>query len=142
MVHLFGSLIESARKETFSQAPAELRGPPRDRWIVEVNEPKGFSSDDAAALKAFLPKCHDVVRVAYAHESVLIARQFVIIGTTNKTEGYLRYAIENLRFWPVRIQRFDLGRLRADRDQLWAEAAEAEALGESILLEDTETGKL
>jgi predicted P-loop ATPase len=139
LVHLFGSLKESARKETFSQASVELRGPPLDRWIVEVNELKGVSSDDAAALKAFLPNCHDVVRAAYARESVRIARQFVIIGTTDKMEGYLREVPE---FWPVRIQRFDLVRLRADRDQLWAEAAEAEAIGESILLEDTETGKL
>src|SRR5262249_23316898 len=39
------------------------------------------------------------------------------------------------RFWPVRIVEFDIGRLRADRDQLWAEAAHCEAAGASIRLD-------
>jgi len=73
--------------------------------------------------------------MAYGHKNTRVPRQFVIIGTTNETDGYLRDATGNRRFWPVRIQRFDLPRLRADRDQLWAEAAEAERLGESIRLD-------
>jgi predicted P-loop ATPase len=73
--------------------------------------------------------------MAYGHKNHRVARQFVIVGTTNETDGYLRDATGNRRFWPVRVQRFDLARLRADRDQLWAEAAEAEALGESIRLD-------
>jgi len=36
------------------------------------------------------------------------------------------------RFLWVRVQRFDLERLRINRDQLWAEAAAAEAAGEAI----------
>lgn len=105
------------------------------KWIVEAGELKGMGRSDVAALKACLSRQRDEARMAYGHKNVRVARQFVIIGTTNETEGYLRDATGNRRFWPVRVQRFNLERLRADRDQLWAEAAEAEALGESIRLD-------
>jgi hypothetical protein len=104
------------------------------KWIVEAGELKGMGRSDINALKACLSRQRDEARMAYGHKNTRVARQFVIIGTTNETDGYLRDATGNRRFWPVRVQRFDLARLRADRDQLWAEAAEAEALGESIRL--------
>jgi hypothetical protein len=105
------------------------------KWIVEAGELKGMGKSDINTLKACLSRQRDEARMAYGHKNMRVPRQFVIIGTTNETDGYLRDATGNRRFWPVRVQRFDLARLRADRDQLWAEAAEAEALGESIRLD-------
>jgi hypothetical protein len=105
------------------------------KWIVEAGELKGMGKGDVAALKACLSRQRDEARMAYGHKSMRVPRQFVIIGTTNETDGYLRDSTGNRRFWPVRVQRFNLEKLRADRDQLWAEAAEAEALGESIRLD-------
>jgi len=105
------------------------------KWIVEAGELKGMGKSDVNSLKQCLSRQRDEARMAYGHKNSRVARQFVIIGTTNETEGYLRDGTGNRRFWPVRVQRFDLPRLRADRDQLWAEAAEAEALGESIRLD-------
>lgn len=105
------------------------------KWIVEAGELKGMGKGDVAALKACLSRQRDEARMAYGHKSMRVPRQFVIIGTTNETDGYLRDSTGNRRFWPVRVQRFSLEKLRADRDQLWAEAAEAEALGESIRLD-------
>jgi predicted P-loop ATPase len=105
------------------------------KWIVEAGELKGMGKSDVAALKACLSRQRDEARMAYGHKSMRVPRQFVIIGTTNETDGYLRDSTGNRRFWPVRVQRFNLEKLRADRDQLWAEAAEAEALGESIRLD-------
>jgi len=64
-----------------------------------------------------------------------VQRPFVIIGTTNVTEGPFIEATGNRRFWPIRVQHFALERLRADCDQLWAEAAEVEALGKSIRID-------
>jgi hypothetical protein len=104
------------------------------KWIIEAPELKGMGRSDINALKACLSRQYDEARMAYGHKNTRVARQFVIIGTTNETD-YLRDGTGNRRFWPVRVQRFDLARLRADRDQLWAEAAEAEALGESIRLD-------
>ncbi len=100
------------------------------KWIVEVSELESMED-----LKAVLSRQWDAARMAYQHKQTRVPRQFVLIGTTNATEGYLRDATGNRRFWPVRVQRFNLERLRADRDQLWAEAAKVEMLGVSLHLE-------
>jgi predicted P-loop ATPase len=105
------------------------------KWIVEAGELKGMGKSDVAALKACLSRQRDEARLAYGYKSTRVPRQFVLIGSTNETAGYFRDETGNRRFWPVRVLLFDLDKLRADRDQLWAEAAEAEALGESIRLD-------
>ncbi|HTR54985.1 MAG TPA: virulence-associated E family protein [Kofleriaceae bacterium] len=105
------------------------------KWIIEAGELKGMGKGDIAALKAYLSRQRDEARMSYDHKNTVAPREFVIIGTTNERDGYLRDATGNRRFWPVRVQRFDLARLQDERDQIWAEAAEAERLGESIRLD-------
>jgi hypothetical protein len=105
------------------------------KWIVEAGELKGMSRSDVASLKACLSRQIDEARLSYDRKPTIQARQFVIVGTTNETDGYLRDPTGNRRFWPVRVKQFDLERLRRDRDQLWAEAVVAEAAGESIRLD-------
>lgn len=103
------------------------------KWIVEMSEIEGMGQGDVAALKAFLSARVDVgTRPAYQREAPKVPRHFVIVGTTSAAE-YLKDSTGNRRFWPVHVSRsFDLDRLRADRDQLWAEAAAAEAKDEPI----------
>lgn len=72
-------------------------------------------------------------RLAYAKSVSEVPRQFTIWGTTNDSE-YLADPTGNRRFWPLRVGRIDLEQLRADVDQLWAEAAAIEALGQPLLL--------
>jgi predicted P-loop ATPase len=103
------------------------------RWIVEAAELKGIRKGDVEHLKAFLSRRIDRARMSYGRLVTEVPRQCVIIGTTN-SERYLRDSTGNRRFWPVRIERFNLAELRRNRDQLWAEAARAEATGESIRL--------
>jgi Virulence-associated protein E len=104
------------------------------RWIVEAAELKGIRKGDVEHLKAFLSRRIDRARMSYGRLVTEVPRQCVIIGTTN-SERYLRDSTGNRRFWPVRVERFDLAALRRDRDLLWAEAAHAEARGESIRLD-------
>jgi predicted P-loop ATPase len=104
------------------------------RWIVEAAELAGMRKGEVETLKAFLSRRVDRGRLSYARLPTEARRQCVIIGTTN-TERYLRDNTGNRRFWPVRIKRFNLATLQRDRDLLWAEAAQAEAAGESIRLD-------
>lgn len=107
------------------------------KWIVEAGELKGMSKGDVAALKGFLSRRVDEARMSYGRKKTVMPRQCVIIGTTNETNGYLKDTTGNRRFWPVKIDSFDVASLRRDRDQLWAEAVAAEAAGESIRLDPT-----
>jgi hypothetical protein len=103
------------------------------RWIVEAAELKGMRRGDVEHLKSLLSRQEDRARLAYGRFPSSVPRQCVIVGTTN-SDKYLRDATGNRRFWPVRVGRVELRQLRADRDQLWAEAAHHEALGASIRL--------
>ncbi len=104
------------------------------RWIVEAAELKGMRKGEVEHLKAFLSRQIDRARMAYARVPKEVPRQCVIAGTTN-SEQFLRDTTDNRRFWPVEVGQFDAEALRADRDQLWAEAAKREAAGESIRLD-------
>lgn len=96
------------------------------KWIVEAGELKGMSNRDANALKAYLSSTADEARMSYARETQRLPRQFIIIGTTNDTQ-YLKDHTGDRRYWPVRVGVFNVEKLLAMRDQLWAEASYLEA---------------
>lgn len=105
------------------------------KWIIEASEMHGHRGRETEQLKAFLSRQTDgPVRLAYGRESTTVPRQFVLVGTTNTRVGYLKDATGSRRIWPVRVTKFDIGALKRDRDQLWAEAASREAAGASIRL--------
>jgi predicted P-loop ATPase len=104
------------------------------KWIIEVADMHGLHKSKVDLLKAMLSRDTDRSRLSYGHYAVERPRQWINIGTTNLLTNYLKDQTGNRRFWPVRVQRFDLDSLRRDRDQLWAEAVVREAAGESIRL--------
>lgn len=106
----------------------------RGHWIVEAGELSGMKRGDIEHLKAMLSRRRDQARMAFGRLVSEAPRECVMVGTTNDEE-YLKDQTGNRRFWPVRVGTFDLDRLLADRDQLWAEAAAMEAKGESIRLD-------
>jgi hypothetical protein len=100
------------------------------KWIVEAGELNGISKKDHNSLKQYLSSTHDEARMSYARETQRLPRQFIIIGTTNDTQ-YLRDHTGDRRFWPVRVNIFNVAALLAIRDQLWAEANYLEAANPS-----------
>jgi hypothetical protein len=107
----------------------------RGKWIIEAADLSGMYKSQVEHLKGMLSRQIDgPVRMAYGRLSEERARQFIIIGTTN-SHTYLKDVTGNRRFWPVRVDRFDVPWVRANRDQLWAEARYRENMGESIRLD-------
>lgn len=104
-----------------------------NHWFIEAGELASMAKSEVTELKRFLSATKDKARLAYGRFPTELQRQCIIIGTTNE-ETYLRDTTGNRRFWPVRVQNFDLDGLRATVPLLWAEAAAAEAASESIRL--------
>jgi predicted P-loop ATPase len=104
------------------------------KWLVEVGEvEKLFRKNEAAELKSYLSRRIDTIRRPFGRVAEDLPRRFILIGTTN-SEAYLNDPTGNRRFWPVKISKFDLDALKAERDQLWAEAVAAYCAGESLVL--------
>jgi len=106
----------------------------RGRWIVEAAELNGMRKGEVEHVKSVLSRQVDRARMAYGRMTLELPRQCVFFGTTN-ADKYLKDSTGNRRFWPVATGTFDIEGLRAVRDQLWAEAAAAEADGEGIRLD-------
>ena len=104
------------------------------KWIVEAAELAGMRGSQVEHLKRLLSAFEDgPCRMAYARLPISRRRQFIIIGTTND-HAYLKDPTGGRRFWPVRVDRFNIEALRKVRDQLWAEAAFRESRGDDIRL--------
>ena len=114
----------------------------RGHLILEAAELNGMRKGDVDSLKSFLSRQVDKARLSYGRLTSEVPRQWVPVGTLNpEGVGYLKDPTGNRRFWPVKVKVFDLDALRRDRDQLWAEAAELEAKGESIRLDPSLWGE-
>lgn len=97
-------------------------------WIVELAELASFKQ--AEKLKAFLSQREDLFRRPYGRTTEHFPRHCVFAGTTNASD-YLQDDTGNRRYWPVRTtKQADINALKAERDQLWAEAVHAYKKGE------------
>ena len=109
-------------------------------WIIEMAElAKLKRADDIESIKSFISTYEDTYRPAYGRRVQTIPRCSVFCGTSNPSE-VLSDPTGNVRFWPVKVcDEIDLATLRADRDQLWAEAVVRYKAGEKWWIEDKAT---
>lgn len=103
------------------------------KWIVECADLVGMRSTRVEQTKAMLSRGTDNARMSYDRMTSERKREFTTIATTN-SHVYLKDSTGNRRFWPVRVNQFDLELIQSIRDQLWAEAVVREKNGESIRL--------
>lgn len=103
------------------------------RWFIEMAEMEQLRKVDEDALKAFITRKTDRVRLAYGRATGEYPRQSIFIATKNPgPDGtYLKDATGNRRWWPVRCEpkmndlgQIDFRGLQAVRNQLFAEAME------------------
>jgi hypothetical protein len=102
-------------------------------WLYEIADLAGMSKADVDKTKAFASRTSDRSRPAYGRHRVDQPRRCVFFATTNN-DTYLKSQTGNRRFWPVQTSKIDIAALRADRDQLWAEAAHIEATEVPLVL--------
>lgn len=103
------------------------------KWLIEVSELDSVRGREAEAVKAFVSRQVDRVRLSYARRSEDYPRQCIFIGSTNDEE-YLTDATGNRRYWPVKVGAARREWLKQNRDQLWAEAKFRYELGEKLYL--------
>lgn len=103
------------------------------RWWCEMAEMEQLRKVDEDALKAFITRKTDRVRLAYGRSTGEYPRQSIFVATKNPgPDGtYLKDNTGNRRWWPVRCEpkmntlgQIDFKGLAAVRDQLFAEAME------------------
>jgi predicted P-loop ATPase len=104
-------------------------------WGIELAELQVLVRSTNQAAKAFFSRQVDHFRPSYGRTFLERPRQCVFIGTTNETD-YLTDATGNRRYWPIRCEFVDLSWITENREQLWAEAADLEAGGYPIWLDD------
>jgi hypothetical protein len=119
-------------------------------WIVEMSDLQSLSKTRVTTMKAFITRQVDRFRPPYGKNLIDTPRRSVLAGTTNE-KGYLVDETGNRRFWPVACGDEEEGSpaiaqrlqaLRADVDQLWAEAVVAYDAGEPWWLTTTEEVRL
>lgn len=110
----------------------------RGKWIIELAEMANMNRAKADKVKQFLSSRVDRYRPSYGRRTKDFPRQAVFIGTINPggDGGYLSDPTGGRRFWPVSCHKVDLDRVRAERDQLWAEAVVRYRQGEPCWLDE------
>lgn len=106
-------------------------------WCVEIAELSAMKRTGLQEVKRFITERVDKYRPAYGKIVVDRPRRCVFIATTNE-RNYLEDMTGNRRFWPVPCGEVDVGRIEADRDQLWAEAVHRYEADEAWWIEDKE----
>jgi len=95
----------------------------------EIAEIDSLGSRDQARVKGFITTDEDRYRVPYGVATESHPRCAVMVGTTNKSD-WMTDPTGNRRYWPVPVGKIDIDRLKADRQQLWAEAVYRYKAGE------------
>jgi predicted P-loop ATPase len=90
--------------------------------VYEMGELDALNKSEVTKVKQFISSMKDRFRASFDRRSKDYPRQCVFIGTTNE-DHYLTDPTGNRRMWPVRVTRqIDLEWLKANRDQMFAEA--------------------
>ena len=123
----------------------EIRGLQQlgDAWIHEIGEmtPLLANRVDRNVFKNFLTVKVDSYQRLHAKRSGEHPRRCVFVGTCNDKE-LLNDPTGARRFWPVISTSVDLAWIRANRDQLWAEARVRLDSGEQWHLDPAEEAEL
>ena len=104
-------------------------------WIMEWAElDHVMGRRHAGQVKAFLSQSTDMFRVPYGKATESFPRRGIIVGSTNRSNGFLVDDTGNRRFWVIPTAKteadpIDTPTLAAERDAIWAAAVHAYRAG-------------
>jgi hypothetical protein len=105
-------------------------------WVMEWAELDHIMGrKHAGQVKAFLSQSTDLFRVPYGKATESFPRRGIIVGSTNRSTGFLVDDTGNRRFWVIPTTRtetdpIDTPTLMAERDAIWSAAVHAYRAGE------------
>lgn len=100
------------------------------KLVVEIAELDAFRKQETTRIKQAISTTVDSYRKSYGRVVQDYPRQCIFVGSTNES-WYLHDPTGARRFWPVPCGKFDLIELRAQREQLFAEAVARFKKGET-----------
>lgn len=109
-------------------------------WIMEWAELDHIMGrKHAGQVKAFLSQATDLFRVPYGKATESFPRRGIIVGSTNRSTGFLVDDTGNRRFWVIPTTRtesdpIDTPTLMAERDAIWSSAVHAYRAGDANYL--------
>ena len=113
----------------------------RAAWIYEWAELENVTGRQSVSrVKAFLTSTEDKYRPPFGRTPVTVKRSGVIVGSTN-SQDFLHDPSGSRRFWVVPVGAIDIPQLRAQREQLLAEAVAAHQGGERRWLDEDEEAR-
>ena len=109
-------------------------------WIMEWAELDHITGKrHAGQIKAFLSQSTDMFRVPYGKATEAFPRRGIIVGSTNRSDGFLVDDTGNRRFWVIPVQAthknpINVDLLMKEVDAIWASAVHAYKNGEPCQL--------
>lgn len=107
----------------------------RSVWVLELGEMSSLSRAEVNQVKEFISRATDKIREPYGRKMQSYPRQCIFIGSTNNDE-FLKDDTGNRRFWPVSVGKCNVAGIKAEREQLFAEALSLYTIGEPLWLEN------
>lgn len=108
-------------------------------WVHEIGELAGLRSRELESMKLFITRLSDTGVPMFSRTTATYPRSCVFFGTTND-RTFLTDPTGDRRFWVLEARKVDLEWIRANRDQLWAEAMSRYDAGEKWYLTREEAG--
>jgi putative DNA primase/helicase len=100
------------------------------KLVVEISEMDSFDRVEVTKVKQIISCVSDRFRESYGRRAQDHPRQCIFVGTTNR-DDWNRDPTGARRFWPIPCHgEIDLGAIRANRDQCFAEAVHRFKAGE------------
>jgi predicted P-loop ATPase len=102
-------------------------------WIIEQAEFEGYvARSSVEMMKGFITREKEKFRAPYGRGEMEARRTSIFVGTTN-SESFLNDPTGDRRFWVIEIpadKEIDVGWVRANQDQIWAQAVHMYMQGE------------